>query len=471
MRWFYSKAIRSTTATTTATNVVVGPFIYNNNKYGIKDNLMYKSYRKTSWSTYSITSTVSPVSGHDIGTTYNRLIGVIDNRDLSSSWGNEYPNTTIYGKYRFSTNIAGKIISSFRIPVNFKITLNNGTEFNGDAIQSNIEDGIYEETACGLTFFDVVSNTYHRIGSTDKNVSSIALSDTYKYMEIDFGRSPQDIPEVIKTWIESNADAFYEYSYTVKNQSGTEELARIIEAPTMVKGNLTVIGNTKTLVLTGGNDENYTLTWDSVTPEGKQFTGLSFSPNSTIANIPIGIDTYFNLEGYVSLYESYGIYRPPVTTFDINLYQNSAEPNRVDKTNYLTAIDTLEGVLRNETSIIDMVITFESTNLPNFNYVYIPAFNRYYFVTDISSIKYRLWQINLTVDVLMTYKDGILSQSAFIERNEHSYNNDIIDNKRVVEQGQIIDEYNIQNDLFDSSGSFVLNAFGCKTYIEEEQNE
>lgn len=394
--------------------------------------------------------------------------------ELSTERYVKLETTTISGKFRFGEVVASTYHSHLdggTIPVNVAI---NGTNFRavclvaGKSVWDSTAYTFNKRTGSSIAVYNEYAEPYMQ--PTDFTLLTTGydnseLKSEYKNMVWDFGSVPQEVPVYFKNFMDNASTPIYENSFTVKNQNGTEELAQIIEAPTMVKGNLTVIGNRKTLVLTGGNDENYTLIWDSITPEGKQFTGISFSPNSTIANIPIGIDTYFNLEGDVSLYESYGVYRPPVTTFDVNLYHNSAEPHRLDKTDYLTAIDTLEGVLRDESSITDMVITFESTSVPNFNYVYIPAFNRYYFVNDITSLKYKLWQVSLSVDTLMTYKNAILACKGFVDRNERASSPMIVDKKRVVRSGKTISYTAIPNELFtETNGWYVLNGLALSTH-------
>lgn len=119
-------------------------------------------------------------------------------------------------------------------------------------------------------------------------------------------------------------------------------------------------------------------------------------------------------------------------SLDMNLYHNNAERNRVDKTNFLESVSTLNGYLRDKTSITNPSIIIEMSEFPTFNYVYLPKFNRYYYVTNILSIATNLWQIDMHVDVLMSYKDKILLQSAIIERNEYDWNPYLIDSSLPV---------------------------------------
>ena len=150
----------------------------------------------------------------------------------------------------------------------------------------------------------------------------------------------------------------------------------------------------------------------------------------------------------------------------INCYKNSAERNRVDKTNFIQVLNVLQGTLKESTSITNPVITIRY-NYPTFNYVYIEEFNRYYYVEDIVSINYDLWELHLSVDVLMSYKDGILNTTGFIERSQSLYDDKLIDKKRVIEQGYDIENKEVLNDVFinvgdltaETSWVFVMNGY------------
>lgn len=151
-------------------------------------------------------------------------------------------------------------------------------------------------------------------------------------------------------------------------------------------------------------------------------------------------------------------------SFKIDLYKNSAEENRVDKTNYLELVGSLDGLLRDSSSIINLYISIEQIEVPEFNYIYIQALNRYYYVTDIESIRYGLWGISLTIDVLMSYKESLLNLNAFIDRNQFTFNQNIIDEKRVIEQGIDIEDISISNNVFDNDICYVINGLAIRNY-------
>lgn len=148
---------------------------------------------------------------------------------------------------------------------------------------------------------------------------------------------------------------------------------------------------------------------------------------------------------------------------EIQLYQCTAETNRVDKTDYLALLDTITGTMRDTISVTNMSIEIEYP-IPTFNYVYIPLFNRYYFVDDISSVVYGVWSVALSVDVLMSYKDTIKTLEAFVDRSQSNYNLKVIDNKLPLEKTETVEVDTVQNQLFvDNFGTYVLQGLQVTT--------
>lgn len=52
-----------------------------------------------------------------------------------------------------------------------------------------------------------------------------------------------------------------------------------------------------------------------------------------------------------------------------------------------------------------------------FNYAHIPSLNRYYFINSVEQLNLRLVKLNMTCDVLETYKADILNSNARFKRN------------------------------------------------------
>ena len=104
----------------------------------------------------------------------------------------------------------------------------------------------------------------------------------------------------------------------------------------------------------------------------------------------------------------------------LTLYNNKSEPNRIGKE--LEIVETFQGSLKEETSIINPIIEVKTNVVPLSNYAYIPDFGRYYFITDITSVRNGLWSISMKSDPLESFKSEIKACNAVIARQEFLYN-------------------------------------------------
>lgn len=123
-------------------------------------------------------------------------------------------------------------------------------------------------------------------------------------------------------------------------------------------------------------------------------------------------------------------------SFTINLYRNASSPETISKS--ITAVGSLTGALKDQSSIIDPNILVQMDTVPSFNYVYIPAFSRYYYVKNITSVRNGLWLIEMHVDVLMSHKSSVLAIPGVCTRQEKIGNLYIPDPERVTENDYFI---------------------------------
>lgn len=102
----------------------------------------------------------------------------------------------------------------------------------------------------------------------------------------------------------------------------------------------------------------------------------------------------------------------------IVLYTCTAENNRVNKEAYISNAFQLEGTFRDESSVIDPVIRIEKTNPAayNYNYMYIAAFGRFYYINNIIHIREKIWEIHAHVDVLYTWGASIRASEVVIDK-------------------------------------------------------
>lgn len=157
--------------------------------------------------------------------------------------------------------------------------------------------------------------------------------------------------------------------------------------------------------------------------------------------------------------------------FRIVCYQNTGEVNRVDKSDYITPVGVYAGSLRGECSLQRPSIILELESTPNFNYIQIQEFSRYYFVTSITSINTSLWRVDLNCDVLMSFKDGIKALSASIARQENVFNPYLIDNLLPAQKNSEVlfvdpeTDYNAFGNYSAGMYNFVLTVVGGETSV------
>ena len=97
---------------------------------------------------------------------------------------------------------------------------------------------------------------------------------------------------------------------------------------------------------------------------------------------------------------------------DIYLYTTGSERHAIRKE--LDNEILMIGSLRDSSKIVKPTILVEIGNPAQYNYMYIPAFGRYYFITEIESVRTNLWNITGTVDVLMSFQEEILNLNVIV---------------------------------------------------------
>lgn len=104
----------------------------------------------------------------------------------------------------------------------------------------------------------------------------------------------------------------------------------------------------------------------------------------------------------------------------IILYNYTTSPNTVGKGAVI--VETLSGTFRSPVSITDPLIVVERSSPVGFNYVYIEAFDRFYYVKGVSADLHGLITISCTVDTLETNAVAIQQTDAIIKRQENKFN-------------------------------------------------
>lgn len=152
--------------------------------------------------------------------------------------------------------------------------------------------------------------------------------------------------------------------------------------------------------------------------------------------------------------------KPTSDKVAFTLYQNHSSNNRIDKS--ITHLHTYDCIFKDSTSIINPVIRIKAgdTNVLKGNYGYIPKFNRFYYVNNVTSINGDIWEISLHCDVLMSFRDDIIERNVLFNHSESNYNLYLNDGTLQMDSRPKITWDKFPNSLTDE-GTYVLLLAGA----------
>lgn len=148
----------------------------------------------------------------------------------------------------------------------------------------------------------------------------------------------------------------------------------------------------------------------------------------------------------------------------IDLFNCKAERNRVNKSGFLSSRFTLQGALRDETSVTNPIIMIEKESNPvsyYYNYMYISEFGRWYFIDDIVSVRNKLWEIHASCDVLFSFMNDIKSSYGIIDKYEDQPTSNVYfdDGSFVMDTRKDVQVMEFPNGL-NETGSYILICAG-----------
>lgn len=122
---------------------------------------------------------------------------------------------------------------------------------------------------------------------------------------------------------------------------------------------------------------------------------------------------------------------------------------------------TINGSLRDDSSIISPSILFESADVMRYNFCYIPEWQRYYFVRNIKSIRTNIYLVELECDVLMSFKNDIANFEVVVDKQTMAKNGDeyIDDGSLVCDNYMFNRVYNFSTG-FNNSPEYILITAG-----------
>lgn len=141
---------------------------------------------------------------------------------------------------------------------------------------------------------------------------------------------------------------------------------------------------------------------------------------------------------------------------DMYLY-NTKDDNRVLNKTLINEKHISEIRLKEPVNILTPSLLLRNNGFLLNNYAYIPEFNRYYFIENITNKSKDVFEIDLKIDVLMSFKDDILLSKGVIT-------NDKIGNKYLDSdnESELRKDFNIYSSdkVLEIEKTTILNIFG-----------
>lgn len=144
---------------------------------------------------------------------------------------------------------------------------------------------------------------------------------------------------------------------------------------------------------------------------------------------------------------------------EVIFYYNGSDDRQINK-NLITG-RTFQGVFRDECTIMNPVIRFQSSDVLRYNYCYIPEFQRYYSITSIKAFRDQYYDVYMEVDVLMSFRQDIYNLNVIVDKQSMESNGDeyIDDSSLVTDNVMFSRIYNYPNG-FNNYGEYILITAG-----------
>lgn len=143
---------------------------------------------------------------------------------------------------------------------------------------------------------------------------------------------------------------------------------------------------------------------------------------------------------------------------DVVFMKNNDEFNKIIKTP--KTVLTVQGNYKNPANITDITLTVNADliQLTGTNYMHIPILKRYYYISNVTSVRNGLCEIVGTCDLLMSFSAEILANTAIVKRQQNKWNLYLNDGSFMTYQNPRVVTKNFPNGF--NSFSYVLAVAG-----------
>ena len=140
---------------------------------------------------------------------------------------------------------------------------------------------------------------------------------------------------------------------------------------------------------------------------------------------------------------------------NLTLYRINDDKNVINKTLENGLVIPIN--LKRDVNILfpNLVLkTIDGVELRNYNYCFIDVLQRFYFIDSVQSMNNLLWQLNLTCDVIETYKSDVLSSNAVYKIDSKAGDYGVIE----VDASSVVQNYSESNKAVTFERSILLST-------------
>lgn len=158
---------------------------------------------------------------------------------------------------------------------------------------------------------------------------------------------------------------------------------------------------------------------------------------------------------------------------NIQLYKNFSK--RANSTKQPTGTyDTKNVALKDKTNVKNPVFVLSGYD-PTYNYIYVPTWNRYYFIDDVVLGNTNLFEVHCSCDVLATFKSVINTYTCFVERTSDTTKYDVeLYDTAISSKEKVIHSSQATTNLIGAGGVVICrvmnSSHGITTYIGAMSN-
>lgn len=146
---------------------------------------------------------------------------------------------------------------------------------------------------------------------------------------------------------------------------------------------------------------------------------------------------------------------------DVKFYYNASDDRVINKRLIEMSGNVFSGVPRDEVSVMNPIIRFESDDILRYNYAYIPSLERYYSIVDRTAYRQGVWDVTFAVDVLMSFRRDISDLYVVVDKQSMAKNgNEYIDDGSLVSENVMFQNVYEFPAGFNDTGEYILITAG-----------